>query len=366
MSTQSKPRKKQEQQQQRKPTDEEARAAIKRLEEKDPGLKQLLKIAYGYAVFPNVGKASLVVGGSYGRGPVYEQGELIGHATIGQTTAGVQLGGSTFAEIIAFRDKQALDRFTHNRLRFAANASTSFVKAGAMATKDLEKGTKVLVYSKGGMLVEVAIGGQKFNFKPTGDSEQGQSGGTGSAAHGDDEDGDQQQDGSNGGGLAGRGLRLAAAAAAAAVAQIKPEDVTFAIEALHTALQKFAQQEEGPSHRPDDGDEEDVSAADESDWDESDADEEDGASRGERSEAGDDDQDWAADAEDDEEAMQGDEGEEAHLDEQEEDDSSQQHAEAEQGGEEKSRRDQRHSSKKQSRSNSRSKQGRQSQRTARH
>ena len=41
---------------------------LKRLEAKDPGLKNLLKKAYGYAVFPSVEKAAVVIGGAYGRG----------------------------------------------------------------------------------------------------------------------------------------------------------------------------------------------------------------------------------------------------------------------------------------------------------
>src|SRR5438552_2445338 len=102
-------------------------ATLKRLEEKDPGLKQFLKKAYGYAVFPSVGKAALVLGGSYGHGEVFERGKHIGHATIGQTTIGVQIGGDTFSEIVAFENKPALDRFKQGKIRFAANASAVMV-----------------------------------------------------------------------------------------------------------------------------------------------------------------------------------------------------------------------------------------------
>src|SRR3954466_10528952 len=91
--------------------EERAAATLKRLEQKDPGLKQFLKKAHGYAVFPSVGKAALVVGGAYGHGEVFEGGKHIGHATIGQTTLGVQVGGDTFSEVIAFENEQALDRF---------------------------------------------------------------------------------------------------------------------------------------------------------------------------------------------------------------------------------------------------------------
>src|SRR5688572_7305064 len=166
---------KKNEQQNRKPTDPlevQAQAALKRLQAKDPGLKQFLKDAYGYAVFPNVGKAALVLGGSYGRGVVFEQGEMIGYATIGQFTIGIQIGGDTFAELVVFKDKGALDRFRQGKVRFAANASAVLVKAGAAATANYEKGVTVFAYASGGMLLEAAIGGQKFNFKKQGDQEQ--------------------------------------------------------------------------------------------------------------------------------------------------------------------------------------------------
>src|SRR5690348_13541228 len=44
-------------------THEDVQATIQRLKEEDPGLGRLLRNAYGYAVFPSVGKAAAVVGG---------------------------------------------------------------------------------------------------------------------------------------------------------------------------------------------------------------------------------------------------------------------------------------------------------------
>jgi hypothetical protein len=78
----------------------------------------------------------------------------------------VQLGGQTFSEIIAFQDKAALDRFKAGRWAFAANASAVLVKAGAAASSNYEKGAAVFVSSEGGMMLEVAIGAQKFFYRP--------------------------------------------------------------------------------------------------------------------------------------------------------------------------------------------------------
>ena len=96
--------------------------AIKEFVAQDPSLRGFLDRSYGYAVFPSVGKAALVIGGAYGKGLVFKNGEPIGFATIGQTTIGVQIGGDTFTEIIAFESRESLERFKQGKIAFAANA----------------------------------------------------------------------------------------------------------------------------------------------------------------------------------------------------------------------------------------------------
>src|SRR5688572_30818393 len=185
---------------------EQVMATIKKMQAKDPGLKQLMKRAHGFAVFPSVGKAALVVGGAYGRGEVFEQGKMIGHATIGQITIGVQIGGDTFSELIVFESEEPFKRFKESRTKFAANASAVLVKAGAAATNNYEKGAQTFVYSEGGMLLELGIGGQKLRFKPgkigeedqQGSSSKGKSfqrGGASAEQEEDDEEDSDQEEG---------------------------------------------------------------------------------------------------------------------------------------------------------------------------
>lgn len=177
---------------------DEVASTLKKLQAKNPGLKQQLQKAHAYAVFPSVGKASLVVGGSYGRGEVFEKGKVIGTATISQLTVGVQVGGDTFSEILIFDSPQALDRFKQGKTSFAANASTVLVKAGATGTKNPEKGVKAYAYSRGGMLLELAIGGQRFKFKPADEqTKRGKAGGKsqrGAAQSREQDEPEQEQD----------------------------------------------------------------------------------------------------------------------------------------------------------------------------
>jgi lipid-binding SYLF domain-containing protein len=144
----------------------ESQAAIKRIDAIDPGFQEMLERAHAYAVFPDVGKAAAVFGGAFGKGEVFKDNQLVGYAAVAQLTIGVQLGGQTFTQVIAFESKEAFERFKQGKTAFAASASAVLVKAGAAASADYQKGAKVFVYSDGGMMLEAAIGGQRFLFRP--------------------------------------------------------------------------------------------------------------------------------------------------------------------------------------------------------
>jgi lipid-binding SYLF domain-containing protein len=144
----------------------ESKATVRRMAEEDPGLQPVVEKAYAYAVFPSVGKATAVIGGAYGKGEVFQGDQLVGYAGLVQLTVGVQLGGQTFSEIVVFENEEALKRFKVGRTAFAANASAVLVKAGAAASSNYDEGAMVFVSSEGGMMIEAAIGAQKFIFKP--------------------------------------------------------------------------------------------------------------------------------------------------------------------------------------------------------
>ena len=263
-------------------------ATLKRLESKDPGLKKLLEKAYGYAVFPSVGKAALVVGGSYGRGAVFEKGKMIGYATISQMTIGVQIGGDTFTEILVFHDKQPLKRFKQGHMAFAANASAVLVKAAAAGTSDF-KGVSALAYSSGGMLLELALGGQKFTFKPLGsegDDDQASKKDAKAKGRSDDDDEEESdEEGGEGGGMLSQALGgvKGAASSVGGIAKERPIVATIVGAGLVTALGLLvmrALRSSGGSQRDEEEDEEsddedtDARASDEDDAEEEDQGEE--------------------------------------------------------------------------------------------
>ena len=128
-------------------------------------LKPYFKEANGYAVFPNIGKAGFGIGGARGKGEVFEKDEVIGSTTVTQLSIGLQLGGQAFRQIIFFKQKKDLERFTQGNFEFGASASAALITEGANASADYSDGVAVLTFSKGGLMYEASIGGQKFSFQ---------------------------------------------------------------------------------------------------------------------------------------------------------------------------------------------------------
>jgi lipid-binding SYLF domain-containing protein len=155
--------------------------------EASPAVKKFFENSYGFAVFPTIGKGGWVIGGSFGRGQVYRGGQVTGKVTVVEGSIGFQLGGKAFSEIIFFQDKRAYEEFISGSFEFGATAqaivitagleakagttgataaATAGPRTGVQAEIDYVNGMAVFVHSKGGLMYEASIGGQKFNFEP--------------------------------------------------------------------------------------------------------------------------------------------------------------------------------------------------------
>lgn len=139
---------------------------IARYRKVDPGIERFFKESTGYVVFPNIGKAGFIFAGGHGDGEVHEKNKLIGTASVTIATIGLQVGIQAFSQIVFFQNQAALDRFKQNRFEFAANASAVILATGASKGKNFTDGVAVFTHPNAGAMVEVALGTEKFNFKP--------------------------------------------------------------------------------------------------------------------------------------------------------------------------------------------------------
>jgi len=146
----------------------------------------LLDTAYGYAVFPTIGKGAVVLGAAHGAGRVYVNKEYVGDTAVTQVSVGPQLGGQAYSQIVFFENKRAFDEFTSGHFEFGAQASAVALTAAASAqattggagvgasgnrnhattASHYHDGMAVFTIAKAGLMGEASIGGQKFSYRP--------------------------------------------------------------------------------------------------------------------------------------------------------------------------------------------------------
>lgn len=144
----------------------EADAAVASMIARDPSLRDVIDDAAGYAIFPDVGKGGVIVGGAYGRGIVYERGRPTGFAELNQGSVGAQLGAQSYSQLIVFENDAALNRLKSGDFDLGAEASAVALKAGAAKAATFQGGAAVFQMSRGGLMAAAAINGQKLNFEP--------------------------------------------------------------------------------------------------------------------------------------------------------------------------------------------------------
>ena len=153
---------------------------------KAPDTQQFFNTAYGYAIFPTVGKGGIGIGAAYGKGRVYKGGVHTGDTSLSQLSIGFQLGGQAYSEIIFFKNAKAYEEFTSGSFEFSANASAVAINVGAnaqvgttgnsasagqsgsnkAASAAYINGMAVFTAAKGGLMYEAALAGQSFTFAP--------------------------------------------------------------------------------------------------------------------------------------------------------------------------------------------------------
>ena len=132
----------------------------------DPGIDEFFRRAVGYVVFPGAGKGGLGIGGAHGTGVLYEHGVPVGKVTMSQVTLGAQAGGQEFSEIVFFEVPKPLNDLKAGNWSMSAQASAVALNAGASAKAKFKNGVAVFTATKGGLMLEATVGGQKLSYTP--------------------------------------------------------------------------------------------------------------------------------------------------------------------------------------------------------
>jgi lipid-binding SYLF domain-containing protein len=150
--------------------EKEANLTIEKFKKADPGLQQFYDNAAGYAVFPLINKGGWLVGGAYGRGMLYERTKAgvipVGYVDMKLASIGLQWGGQSFSEIIFLENQAAVTDFKYGKVKPSASISAVAAQSGSGKAGKYSENVAIFTLGEAGLMVEGAVGGQKFGFMP--------------------------------------------------------------------------------------------------------------------------------------------------------------------------------------------------------
>lgn len=142
-----------------------AAKAVEKMRERVPRSRVYFDRAYGYAVFPSVTRIGLGFGGAAGKGIVVEAGRVVGLSRYRQFTSGIQAGARSFAMIVFFEDRAALEYYKTGELQFVGQAGVSAGTAGMSSTPAYDRGVAILTQTRIGLMAEFTVSGAHYSFE---------------------------------------------------------------------------------------------------------------------------------------------------------------------------------------------------------
>jgi len=144
---------------------EDVLATVTEFKQRAPGLERFFATAHGYAVFPSIG-GTAYTGRRFGKGELLIKGHWDGNCSVIQDCGGTPRHGTSYSELIFFKDATALDRFESDELTFGSHVTAVDVSSSAAANANYRKGVLVITQTKGGLTWQPTICGQVFNYEP--------------------------------------------------------------------------------------------------------------------------------------------------------------------------------------------------------
>lgn len=142
----------------------ETATLVERLSSDNARLADLFDTAAGYAVFPVVGEGGLLIASGWGRGAVYEKGELIGYASVHEHSIGAVLGGEKWTLVIFFQTKETLDEFEKGKFAWNAKADAVAGDSGANTNTKYTDGVLLLHIDPAGLMGNASAGFSNYKF----------------------------------------------------------------------------------------------------------------------------------------------------------------------------------------------------------
>lgn len=147
--------------------DRDSRQALQTLYKTEPVAHTLAKNAKGILVFPNIVKAGLVFGGSYGEGVLLKGSQVIDYYNSVSGSWGFQIGAQTYGYAVFLMTDDAVKYIEKTKgLELGVGPTIAVVDAGVaknISTSSLKNDAYAFIFSQQGLMAGVSIEGTKIS-----------------------------------------------------------------------------------------------------------------------------------------------------------------------------------------------------------
>lgn len=150
----------------KKVLDAKIEQAIEEFYEHTSAGKRLADDAAGMLVFPSVGKAGFWVGGEYGEGALFVNGQKETYYSTAGASIGLQIGVQSRSQIILFLEESALKKFQNREgWEVGVDGSVAVAEIGAggeVDSKTLNEPVVAFIFGNKGLMANLSLEGSKI------------------------------------------------------------------------------------------------------------------------------------------------------------------------------------------------------------
>lgn len=147
--------------------DKDSRQALQTLYKDEPFAEKLSEKAKGILVFPNIVKAGLVFGGSYGEGELIEGSKVVDYYNSVTGSMGFQIGAQSYGYAVFLMTDKAVNYLKKSKgWEIGVGPTLVVVDKGVaknLSTSSLKDDAYAFIFSQQGLMAGVSIEGTKIS-----------------------------------------------------------------------------------------------------------------------------------------------------------------------------------------------------------
>lgn len=145
----------------------DADESLQALYRTNPVAESISKKARGILIFPNIVKAGLIVGGSYGEGLLKQGGKIAGYYNSVSASYGLQAGAQSYTYVVFLMNDKAIGYLNQSKgWEIGVGPTVVVVNEGAaknLSTSTLKDDAYAFIFGQQGLMAGINIEGSKIS-----------------------------------------------------------------------------------------------------------------------------------------------------------------------------------------------------------